>query len=72
MHRRRWGRLGLLIYASCDWSCAFPINEAGDLTIVSRLPDREKEFVSVDVQCSGSETRVVFATQVETASPTLT
>ena len=40
--------------ASCDWSCAFPISEVGDITIVSRMSNsREKAFISVDVQVSG-------------------
>ena len=34
-----------------DWSCAFPISDVGDLTVVCRLPrTRAKLFVSVDVQ----------------------
>ena len=46
--------------ASCDWSCAFPIHEVGDITIVSRMSNsREKAFISVDVQASRSVLRSV-------------
>eukprot|EP00966_Prymnesium_polylepis_P081652 1891678-Prymnesium_polylepis.1 len=59
---------------SCDWSCAFPIQEVGDMTIVSRMPHGrggrgEKVFISVDVQVAGAETKVVFAAQDATLAP---
>ena len=43
---------------NCDWSCAFPIDDVGDFTLVCKPPDpetrRQKLFVNVDVQVSGT------------------
>jgi len=56
--------------SSCDWSCAFPIEEVGDMTIVSRMQNsREKVFILVDVQVSGSEIKVIFAAQDSALAP---
>ena len=47
-----------------DWSCAFPISDVGDFTVVCRLPrTRAKLFVSVDVQVAGAAITVLFAEQ---------
>ena len=47
-----------------DWSCAFPISDVGDFTVVCRLPrTRAKLFVNVDVQVAGAAITVLFAEQ---------
>jgi hypothetical protein len=57
----------------CDWSCAFPIADVGDCTIVLKPPDpearRKKLFLNVDVQVTGAESRVVFSLQDATLAP---
>ena len=57
----------------CDWSCAFPIGDVGDFTMVIKPPDletrRRKLFLHVDVQVSGAESRVVFSLQDALLAP---
>ena len=59
--------------ANCDWSCAFPINDVDDFTIVIKPPDpetrRQKLFLHVDIQVDGSESRVVFSLQEAALAP---
>ena len=57
----------------CDWSCAFPISDVGDFTIVCKPPDpgarRQKLFLNVDVQATGAETSVIFSLQDASLAP---
>ena len=61
------------VLANCDWLISFPIDEAGELTIVAKAPDPEmrghKLFLNVDVQVAGAETRVVFSLQEAALAP---
>lgn len=44
---------------NADWSCAFAIDDVGDMTLVIKPPDpetrRQKLFLNVDVQVSGAQ-----------------
>ena len=57
----------------CDWSCAFPISDVGDFTVVIKPPDaetrRQKLFLNVDVQVSGAESKIIFSLQDASLAP---